>query len=608
MGMGGGGWGLGRAVRGMDFGELPKPDISREKILRILRYFVPYIPGALLVFLCISATSALGLLPPRLIGSIIDDALPNRDTRLLDILTLATLGVSLVNGLIGVGQTYLNTWISQHIMLDIRTQMYTKLQSMSLSFFTTTKTGEIMSRINNDIGGIEGVIGGTVIQTVTQFITLVTTLLVIFIMNWKLALLSVCILPLFVLPTRKVGRVRWELAGRSQEKMADVNSFLQETLSISGALLTKVFNREPERITSFRTKSRELVELMIKQQMVGRWLFMFLHTFVALGPALIYWYGGRLVIGDELTTGIVVAFVAYLNRLYGPVQNLSNVYVDFIKSLALFERIFEYLDMKPEVADGDVTLPSVAGHISFNNVRFGYNPDKYVLDEVSFTAKPGQTVALVGPSGSGKTTTTYLLARFYDPLAGHIELDGYDLRSLTLPSLRRNIGVVTQESYLFNATVRENLLFAKPDATEEELVEACKRAYVFDVVERLPSGFDTVVGERGFRLSGGEKQRLAIARVILKNPKILVFDEATSSLDSVSEGLIQRALTPLMSGRTCFVVAHRLSTILGADMILVFERGRIVGQGTHAELLAADGLYAKLYREQFEPEVSKVEG
>lgn len=591
--------GMGRAVRGMQFDKLPQPDMSKERILRILRYFVPYIWRVLLIFLTIVAGSCIGLLPPLLTRGIIDNAITKGDIKLLNLLSAATIVVSVCGGLINVGQTYLNAWISQRIIVDMRNQMYRKLQSMSIAFYTKTKTGEILSRLNNDIGGIEGVISGTVVQIVTNFITLVTTLFLIFAFNWKLACLSVVILPMFILPTRKVGRYRWEIASKTQAKIAEMSSFAQESLSISGALLTKVFDREPERISEYSQKNSELMSLHIKQQMAGRWLFMCLHTFTSLGPALIYWYGGRLVIGDELTLGTVVAFVAYLNRLYGPVQSLSNVYVELVRSLALFDRIFEYFDMAPEITDGPMEMKDIKGRMEFKGVSFGYEENKKALSDVSFKVEPGQTVALVGPSGAGKSTVTYLVARFYDPTNGFITLDGTDLRDITLSSLRRNIGMVTQESYLFHGTVRENLQFAKPGATDAEMEDACRKANIHDLIIGLPEGYDTIVGERGFKLSGGEKQRLAIARVILKDPKILILDEATSALDSVSEALIQQALEPLLKGRTCFVIAHRLSTILDADKILVIQNGTVAEQGTHSELLELDGLYTKLYNEQF---------
>jgi ATP-binding cassette, subfamily B, bacterial len=418
-------------------------------------------------------------------------------------------------------------------------------------------------------------------------------------MDWRLALLSLAILPLFILPTRRVGRIRQRLSRETAERRGALAAFMAETLSVSGALLVKAFGRESDEARRYRERSKELMELEVRRGAVGRWFFMFLGLFSAIGPAVIYWYGGWQALAGELTIGTIVAFVAYLNRLYGPVSQLANVHVDVVSALALFERIFAYLDLEPEIRDrpGAARLARLEGRVTFESVSFEYVAGRPALRQVSFEALPGQLVALVGPSGAGKTTVTYLVPRLYDPTAGAVRLDGRDLRDLELEWLRQQVGMVTQETYLFHASVRENLLYGRPDATQAELDAACRAAHLSEVIEALPDGYETLVGERGYRLSGGEKQRLAIARVLLKDPKVLVLDEATSSLDS--EAYIQEALAPLLTGRTSLVIAHRLSTILAADQILVLDRGRLVERGTHAELLARGGLYARLYEEQF---------
>jgi len=484
--------------------------------------------------------------------------------------------------------------------------MYGILQRMPLKFFSNTRTGDIISRINNDVSGVEGVFQRTVVNTVQDILVIAFTLVTIFAMDWRLSLLGLCLIPSFILPTRRVGKARWNIAKATQEKLAELNQIIQETLGVAGAVLVKIFTREDDQRDKFYASSRDVVKLQIREALVGRWFFMFVRTFSSIGPALIYFYGGYLVIRGELTIGTVIAFNTLLMRLFGPVTNLFNMHVDVTRSLALFERVFEYLDLAPEVmeAPGALSLDKLEGRIEYEDVCFSYKEGQQVLKGVSFTVEPGEMVALVGPSGSGKTTITYLVPRLYDPDSGVVKIDGIDARQISLRSLRSQIGIVTQDTFLFNASIRENILFGRKDATEEEMIEACKAAYIHDFIAALDEGYDTLVGERGIKLSGGEKQRIAIARAILRNPRIIILDEATSSLDSHAETLIKAAISPLLANRTSLVIAHRLSTVLAADKILVIENGRIVESGTHQELLAGGGLYRRLYDEQFRPETN----
>lgn len=597
---------MGRFFTQYDWGQdgQAKPELKKESLLRILRYFKPYSKPAALVVLFILLAAGLGLLQPLLIKWVVDLAIPHGDTALLNGLVAAMLAAAVLQGLFGVGQTYLNAKIGQGVMYDIRNQMYHHLHRMSMRFFTSTKTGDIMSRVNNDVNGLQQVVTDTFSQSLNNLLIASTTLITMFWLDWRLALLSLVILPLFILPTRKVGRLNFQVKKDTQTKMGDLSSMMQETLSVSGALLVKAFVRQEYEAGRFERINGELRRLQIRQSLLGRWFFAFLSVTQVAGPALIYWYGGHLVIDEGITLGTVIAFTAFLSRLYAPVAALANISVNILGSVALFERLFEYLDMPVEIQEkpGAFDLRDVQGRIEFEQASFGYGPERNVLENLSFTIEPGQLVALVGPSGSGKTTVSNLIPRLYDPTAGRVLLDGHDVRDLSLKSLGEQVGMVTQETFLFHATVRENLRYGNPDATEEDVIAAAKSAYIHDLIAGLPEGYDTLVGERGHKLSGGEKQRLAIARVMLKQPKILILDEATSALDSHSEALVQAALEELMKSRTSLVIAHRLSTILAADQILVLEDGKLAEQGRHEELLARGGLYASLYRQQFEKE------
>ena len=575
--------------------------ISKEILVRILKYFNPFWKQLLLAIILLFIVSLLGLIPPIMTKNIIDKALPQKSMYLLIIYILACIGATVLKELVSVGQNYINTWISKHIIYNIKNNMYDHLQRMSMNFFSLSKPGEIITRMTSDIEGIQDIFKTTVVNALSSILTIVTTMVALLSMNYKLAIISMIILPVFILPTRKVGKYRWKIALDSQRMLGELNQLVQETLSISGSTLMKIFTKEKDAYNQFENTNKKVIKLQIKESLAGRWFFMTMSIFITLGPMIIYLYGGYLFMQDKMSIGEIVAFITLLDRLYRPVTQLSNIHIDVTRSLALFQRIFDYFDMEEEKGDkiNAKDLKDIKGYIEFNNVSFSYKNGLEVLHNINFSIEPDTMTALVGASGVGKTTVTNLIPRLYEISEGSIKIDEIDIKDVKLHSLRSQIGIVMQEPYLFNDTIEANLRYGREDATDEEIIEACKSAYIHDFIMSLPEKYKTIVGNRGVKLSGGEKQRISIARVILKNPGILILDEATSSLDSVSEMYIQKALVPLLKGRTSIVIAHRLSTVLSADNILVFEDGRVVQSGKHEDLLVEGGLYKKLYDTQF---------
>ena len=580
------------------------PKISGALIRRILGYLKPYWLQFLLVFVTILLSAVVGLLPSIITGRIVDEALVGKNMRLLVQLLVMAFITLTGSQVISVLESYINAWISQRIIFDMKNQMYDHLQHMPHSFFTSEKQGDIITRMNTDISGVSSVISGTLSSIVSNLATVITTLVALFTMSWKLAIAGIVVIPLLILPTKSVGKRRYSILTDAQAKNDEMNQLINETLSVSGSLLVKLFTREKREYERFVNVNEEVTQLALREQNSGRWFRVVMGMFTQLGPLLIYFAGGYLIISHldaGLTVGTITATVSLINRLYRPVESLLNIHVDFTRSLALFTRIFDYFDMpnpiqspengqKPDVTDADIV---------YEHVAFSYDPEKPLLTDIDFTVPGGKMYAIVGPSGSGKSTVVNLIPRLYDVLSGSVKIAGVDVRDFDLSYLRSQIGVVTQDSYLFNGTIRENLLYAKEDATQEEIDAACYIANLEDFIDAQPEGYDTMVGNRGLKLSGGEKQRLSIARVILKDPKILILDEATSALDSITENAIQEALEALMEGRTSIVIAHRLSTILKADRILVVKDGVIAESGTHEELLEKGGTYRELYETQF---------
>ncbi len=619
------------------------PQVSWALIKRVMNYARPYWGKLAWLLVLILVGTGLALVTPLIVRSLIDTVIPAGDIHKLLLLAGALLALPIAIGVINIFQRRLSTQVGEGVIYDLRIALYSGLQRMSLRFFTNTKVGELMSRLNNDVVGAQNAISRTLVEIVTNIIQVTASLIVMFSLDWRLTTISILIFPLFLLAIRKLSNRLRDIVRQQLVANAQMNAMMNETLNIGGALLVKLFGRKDLEVERFGSRAIQVRNAGIDRAMVGSVFMGIIGLVTAVGTALVYGFGGYFVIKGQMTVGLIVAFGSYLAGLYSAFQALANAPVDFATSVVSFERVFEVIDLPTEIAEkaNPINLQAVKGEIVFDDVTFCYQKgDEHflsdvrrygsmdsvaavfsgedadthteenhqsqargnALEHVSFRVAPGQLTALVGPSGAGKTTLTYLIPRLYDPSSGRILLDGHDLRDVTLDSLSAQIGMVTQETYLFHDTIRTNLLYSKLDASQEELNRACQAANIHHFISDLPDGYDTVVGERGYRLSGGEKQRIALARVLLKDPRILVLDEATSSLDSESEALIQEALQRVMSNRTSIVIAHRLSTILAADQILVIDRGGVLERGTHQELLAQKGLYAQLYKKQFKKE------
>ena len=581
-----------------------RPKLTKGLLLRILSYLKPYRWQFLLVFLALVISAVLGLFPSIITGKIVDSIIADGQMQaLLKLLVVAFVVLSLAQ-IISVLEQYINSWISQKIIFDMRNQMYDHLQHMPHSFFTNEKQGDIITRMNSDINGVSAVISVMLTSVVSNILTVGTCVFYLFYTDWRLAIVGLIILPVIIFPTKAVGKRRWMLATEVQEKSDELNTHINETLSVSGSMLVKLFTKEKTEYNKFKAINNKVTKTTIREQRAGSWFHVFLGLFIQIAPLCIYFVGGFLIMryGDKgLSVGDITVVVALVNRLYQPVRMLLNLQVDFIRSLALFTRIFEYLDRPHEIENPEnPKKPDLDNSsVEFCDVHFAYEENKEILKGVSFKVPKGKMYAIVGTSGAGKSTIIGMIPRLYDVKQGEVKVAGVNVRDYDLPYLRTNIGIVTQDTYLFNGTILENLLYAKPDATMEEIEKACKIANIYDFIVSLPQKFETVVGNRGLKLSGGEKQRVSIARVVLKDPKILILDEATSSLDSISENLISDALNKIMQGRTSIVIAHRLSTVIAADKIMVIEKGIITAEGAHTELLQKSEKYKELYETQF---------
>ncbi|MFB8001005.1 ABC transporter ATP-binding protein [Nocardia sp. NPDC056000] len=574
---------------------------ARSELRRILRLFHPYRSRLAVVGVLVGLSSIVGLASPFMVRGVIDTALPEGRTGLLTALAAGMIAVAALTAVFGVWQTYLSTAVGQQVMHDLRTAVYSRLQSMPLAFFTATRTGEVQSRIANDIGGMQSTVTSTATSLISNFTSVFAAVIAMFALDWRLTLVSLLMLPFFVWISRKVGSERRRITGERQKQLAGMSAIVEESLSVSGILLGRTMGRSPALVDDFSRESRGLVDLEIRSNMAGRWRQSTITIVMAAMPAVVYWAAGLTVAAGHplVSIGTLVAFTTLQAGLLRPAVMLLSTGVEVQSSLALFGRIFEYLDLRPEIAEPEhpVALPAagVTGAVRFDRVGFAYDPaDRNVLNDIDISVPAGTSLAIVGETGSGKTTLGYLAARLYDASTGAVTVDGIDVRDLSFADLSATVGVVSQETYLFHASVAENLRFAKPDATDEELYAAARAAQIHEHIASLPDGYDTKVGERGYRFSGGEKQRLAVARAILRNPPILVLDEATSALDTRTEREVQAAIDALSQGRTTITIAHRLSTIRNADQIVVLDHGRVVERGTHAELLARNGFYADL--------------
>ena len=609
---------IGRGPRGFltEEEKLNKPKVTKALLLRILGYLKPYKWQFIAVFAALIVSAVLGLFPSVITGKIVDAIVSDSRNikQLLQLVVLAFVVLSAAQ-VISVLEQYINSWISQKIIYDMRNQMYDHLQHMPHAFFTNEKQGDIITRMNSDINGVSSLISVMLTSLVSNVLTVATCVFYLFYTDWRLAVVGLVVLPLLILPTKSVGKKRWELVSEAQEKQDELNQHVDETLSVSGSMLVKLFTKEKVEYEKFRKINNETTKITIREQRAGSWFHVFLGMFIQIAPLLIYFAGGFLIISNTdkgLTVGDISVVVALVNRLYQPVRQLLDLQVDFVRSLALFNRIFEYFDRKCDIENPEnpVKPPLDNCTVEFKDVHFAYETGREVLKGVSFFVPNGQMYAIVGTSGAGKSTVIGMIPRLYDVTGGSVAVAGTDVRDFDLAYLRTNIGIVTQDTYLFNGTILENLLYAKPGAAMEEIENACKTANIYDFINSLPDKFNTLVGNRGLKLSGGEKQRVSIARVVLKNPKILILDEATSSLDSISENLIQSALNNVMSGRTSIVIAHRLSTVIAADKIMVLENGVITETGTHDELLLKSDKYRLLYETQFkkvlEHEINKI--
>lgn len=601
------GAGRGRGPRGFltEEEKANKPKITKGLLKRISSYLLPYKWHFLLVFSALAVSAILGLFPSVITGKIVDTIVADSDNlKLLIQLVVLAFIVMASSQVISVLEQFINSWISQKIIYDMRNQMYNHLQYMSHSFFTNEKQGDIITRMNSDINGVSSVISGTLTSIVSNTLTVGVSVFYLFYTDWRLAIIGLLIIPLLIAPTKSVGKRRWELASKSQEKHDEMNQLVNETLSVSGSMLVKLFTKEKSEFGRFKKVNDEVTKISIKESRAGSWFHVVMGMFMQLAPLLIYSVGGYFIISGYdkgLSVGDITVVVALVNRLYFPVRSLLDLHVGLTRSMALFTRIFEYLDRKHDITNPESPQkPDLSdSSVEFCNVKFSYDPSKEILKGVSFYVPNGQMHAIVGTSGAGKSTVIGMIPRLYDVLGGCVKVSGVDVKDFDLSYLRENIGMVTQDTYLFNGTILENLLYAKPDATMEEIENACKIANIYDFINSLPEKYETVVGNRGLKLSGGEKQRVSIARVVLKNPKILILDEATSSLDSVSEDLIQSALNRIMVNRTSIVIAHRLSTIMAADKIMLLENGTIANEGVHDELLEKSEGYRQLYETQF---------